>query len=147
MEMGRKGLRALLSMLRWDIGVSAKKLQVASLVALINLMMAAYPIMPHHGGKIMSELLACWGHANRILEDRLVHNDQEKELCEMCKAITVQVSGLALVLCGARAEEVLRVVEEDGGYEESLVHLVGLVRDAATNVKKTLDNAKIAESF
>ena len=109
MEVGRLGLRVLLPLLRWDFGLSGRKVQVAAVVALTNLMVAAYPIMPHHGGKIVCELMACWGHTKRNLQDARLEAD-EKELCVVVLALATHASALALVFCGDPARRALEEV-------------------------------------
>ena len=79
LEMGRLGLTALLPIVRYsggwslndDIGTEkrdscpTRKLLAPSVISLVYLLQAAYPIMPRHGGKIMSELLALLGNLQR----------------------------------------------------------------------------------
>ena len=69
MEMGRLGLRTLLPYFRWDSNTCVgRAIPHSSILCLISLMMGAYPIMHRHGGKIMSELLACIGRVQRDLD-------------------------------------------------------------------------------
>jgi hypothetical protein len=112
MEVGRFGLQILLPLIRWEFGLPGRKLQVAALVALINLMVAAYPIMPHHGGKIASDLMACWGHANRKLSgSKQRMGEEEQNLCEMVLALSTHASALALVFCGERARAIMTDIQ------------------------------------
>jgi len=132
LEMGRAGLRTLLPLLRWDCGLNGKKLQAASLVALINLFVGAYPIMPGHGGKITSELLACWGHAKR--EHGRLRN-AEIDLCNLVMVLTKHATVVALLICqGIRAEEVLHRVETED-YDEGMKRHVLSVRELVANWK------------
>uniref|UniRef100_A0A7S4SCL3 Uncharacterized protein n=1 Tax=Ditylum brightwellii TaxID=49249 RepID=A0A7S4SCL3_9STRA len=69
MELCRNGLSALLPLIRWDgTDVQHRTVQIAALTGLCSLMMGAHPVMRHHGGKVMSELLSCVGRADRDLE-------------------------------------------------------------------------------
>jgi hypothetical protein len=56
MELGRLGLSAILPLLANEF--TSASIKAAALIALINLMIGAYPIMPDHGSKIMCHLLA-----------------------------------------------------------------------------------------
>jgi hypothetical protein len=115
MEVGRFGLQVLLPLIRWEFGLPGRKLQVATLVAIINLMVAAYPIMPHHGGKIASYLMACWGHANRMLSEsnnKQRIGEEEQNLCKMVLALSTHASALALVFCGEHARAIMTEIQE-----------------------------------
>jgi len=133
-ELGRLGLTALLPIIRYSSGwkvetedlttsketfddnngeavkVNAtRKLLAPSLLALVYLMQAAYPIMPRHGGKIMSEIVG------------LLQNLEQQGLSNTTDEISVQdlvlnTAGIALVLCQDRAAEVLDLIcqNEDG---------------------------------
>lgn len=143
LEMGRIGLASLLPLLRWDYAIEGRRIQLAALVGLINLFMGTYPIMPRHGGKIMSELLACMGHIDTDNYDRdevlqqqhltdtgvlclipprqkLLQQEEEEErrLCRMVLDMTLHTAAVALVICGDRAVAILDHVEQDGKYEE-----------------------------
>ena len=120
MELGRRGLQVFLPLLRWDDddahGRSGKKVQVAALVALINLMYAAYPIMPHHGEKIICELVACWAHCHGIKEDTRGDDnddhDDELDLCGLLLHLADHATMVALVLCGESATRTLSEIQK-----------------------------------
>jgi hypothetical protein len=121
MEVGRLGLEALLPLLRWDWGLSGRKVQLAALVALVNLMSAAYPIMPNHGGAILCELLACWGHANRSLQEDNKLKQEERQLCLWTCKLSTHVAAVALAFCGDRGLQVLSRVKVEGDFEKDMV--------------------------
>jgi hypothetical protein len=121
LELGRQGLAALLPLLHWD---ATPQTQVAALVALIHLMMGAYPILPRHGGKIMCELLACLGHATR---------DGGQEISIIPMATTA--AAIALVLCGERASVILDQVETED-FEPMLIQHAKAIREEATRLRK-----------
>ena len=119
MEMGRLGLTALLPILRycsgWSIDCgnndnddgkresnSTRKLLAPSVLALVYLLQSAYPIMPRHGGKIMSELLALLGNLQR----QTLKTPVELTMVQLTK----NAAGIALAICGDRAEKVLELV-------------------------------------
>lgn len=107
MELGRRGLQLFLPLIQWDVGLSGRKVQVAALVALINLMYAAYPIMPHHGEKIICEVVACRAHAYRLKADDAGLDEEEKGLCLALLALADSAIMTALVLCGESARRTL----------------------------------------
>ncbi len=117
LELGRGGLDALLPLLRWD---GVPRIQIACLTALRYLFFGAYPIMPHHGGKIMCELLACLGHTSRCLQDG-TDSKEDKAIRESTLVVGKHVAAVATVICGERARAVLDRVESGGKYEDTLV--------------------------
>jgi hypothetical protein len=121
LELGRLGLATLLPLLQWD---ATPQTQVAALVALIHLMMGAYPILPRHGGKVMCELLACLGHATR---------DGGQEISIIPMATTA--AAMALVLCGERASVILDQVETED-FDPMLMQHAQAIRDEATRLRK-----------
>ena len=133
LEIGRAGLRTLLPHLQWDFGLQGKKLQAASLVALINLMVGAYPIMPGHGGNIMSALLACWGHANRALG--LLNESEERDVCQSVLVLSEHAASVAFILCrGGRAEQVLQSVQDGDFGNELKEHIVNVRQLASSHI-------------
>ncbi|CAB9523935.1 hypothetical protein SEMRO_1474_G275690.1 [Seminavis robusta] len=129
LEVGRLGLQALLPIVRFSAGYrvdndstmtnddklnETRKLLGPSVLALTHLMQAAYPIMPRHGGKIMSELLGLLGN----LQPQVTTTEQDGRLLELVK----DAAGMALVICGERAEQVLEHVTTKD-YQPGLVEL------------------------
>ncbi|CAB9510332.1 expressed unknown protein [Seminavis robusta] len=131
LEVGRLGLQALLPIVRFSAGYrvdqlddsmmtnddklnETRKLLGPSVLALTHLMQAAYPIMPRHGGKIMSELLGLLGN----LQPQVTTTEQDGRLLGLVK----DAAGMALVICGERAEQVLEHVTTKD-YQPGLVEL------------------------
>ena len=150
MEMGRLGLTALLPILRYSSGWSmdddnaddktesnlSRKLLAPSVLALVYLLQAAYPIMPRHGGKIMSELLALLGNLQR----QTLKTPAEFLLVQLTK----NAAGIALAICGDRAEKILELVgtsrdsifsnseaQGSGCFEPAIAEIVEDIRIAA----------------
>eukprot|EP00539_Tryblionella_compressa_P003274 CAMPEP_0178737840 /NCGR_PEP_ID=MMETSP0744-20121128/3191_1 /TAXON_ID=913974 /ORGANISM="Nitzschia punctata, Strain CCMP561" /LENGTH=299 /DNA_ID=CAMNT_0020390413 /DNA_START=111 /DNA_END=1010 /DNA_ORIENTATION=+ len=86
MELGRLGLSALLPLTDADIVMDQKTL-VTSMTAMINLLFGAYPIMPHHGGKILCHLLSAASLAVPTSSTR---------------KLSIYTSATALVICGPK---------------------------------------------
>jgi hypothetical protein len=89
MELGRLGLAALLPLISGETFVEESKVVMASLIALINLMMGAYPIMCHHGDKTITSLLVA--SCSESPED-----DDDDGLPLLAR----HTAAIALVLCG-----------------------------------------------
>ena len=131
MELGRLGLNALLSTLH----TFHPSIQGASLMALIHLLLGAYPIMTRHGGVIMSNLLACLGRANQA----------GMEECTSFEKVAVTTAAVALIVCGDRAAAVLDYLDENANhYEPTLVQHVGSIRKEALRLQEA--NNAIDES-
>jgi hypothetical protein len=151
MELGRLGLTALLPLLQtepaltslWSGGddndgddddqkrllTSRVRLEIPllALVALSQLLVAAHPIMPRHGGKIASALLACMGHH---------HLQQQQEASAVLTvAVAQHVAALALVVCGARARAVLeQVLDYKEEYDVEFLRLIEQVQQEAATL-------------
>jgi hypothetical protein len=184
MELGRLGLGALLPLLQTEPALSSfgnsdddnnnhddQKRQLTSrvrheipllaLVALSQLLVAAHPVMPRHGGKIASALLACMGHHHDLQQQQEVSaartSDKQKDAdtadttstdtetsCRhqpkltQTAAVAQHVAALALVVCGARARAVLeQVLDSKKEYDEEFVRLIDQVQEEADTLALT----------
>jgi hypothetical protein len=110
--------------------VADLKVQIASIVALINLMMGAYPIMPRHGGKIMCTLLsATMAEASGSASDDKDENEGKMVLSNLGK----HTAAVALVLCGPEhagkvLEDIIMVAPDAYEYDPRLVQVVHEIR-------------------
>lgn len=153
MEVGRLGLASLLPMttnvttrveITEEPGAEriARKAQMASLVALINLMFAAHPIMPCHGGKIISHLLLAAASTTPYSGDESDSENEQRENPEndptmhSIKSMAILVAGIAMIVCQSRfASQVLESIENDcEQYEQNLLSLVSEVRQVAAGL-------------
>jgi hypothetical protein len=154
LEVGRLGLSALLPLLVHDdafLGPEAGQntspynntrdaVRLAALVALNNLMIAAYPIVPRHSGKILSHLLRTCAELQQSSE---VGNDRDgvgeragKPLRvdegKRLQHVALHVASTALVLCGGKGNEFLQRLENDGNsYSKGFLNVVEDVRKCA----------------
>ena len=162
LELGRAGLRTLLPLVSWEFGLAGKKLQVASLVALTHLLWGAYPIVPGHGGQLMSELLACWGHAHRAscraatppaaTATTTRHGEERREEQLICQSVMAMAKHAAVVMCilssgdgvdggsYSRADEILQCVLK-GDYEVELKEHVQSVKELAAAKRPLMKRA------
>jgi hypothetical protein len=146
-EVGRMGLAALLPLTTmtttdtmgelWGDEIT-RKTQMTSMAALINLMFAAHLIMPCHGGKIMSNLLAAAATATPIT------NSNENDVCSdeksanipttvSIRSMAVLAAAIALNICGPKfAGELVQSIEKDHEqYQQNLLTVVSEVRELA----------------
>lgn len=123
MEIGRLGLSVLLPMVAGEFG--DVKTQAVATIALINLLIAAHPIMSHHGGKIICSVLASFS-------TRLDNNTDEVQLL---RDISLHTAALCLIVTGPSAEKVIESVEmEKEKYQTSFLQVLSQVRILATNL-------------
>jgi hypothetical protein len=141
LEVGRLGLQALLPIVRYSAGYrleglppdklnATRKLLGPSVIATAHLLVASYPIMPRHGGKIMSELIGLLGNLKR--QGDFV-TGQDGLLASLVK----DAARMALIICGGRADDILRQIESsEGDYEPWLGDLAREIREHADSWKK-----------
>jgi hypothetical protein len=135
MEMARLGLSALLSLLEWDYGLEGRRIQMAAMCALISLMMGAHPILPRHGGKIMTQLMTCIGRANQDGKSNQIQTREEHDACHACLKLALHTASVALILCDSRAEQVLTMIEtKQKTYPPYLVQSCAIIRQAASHL-------------
>ena len=137
-ELVRPGLAALLPLIGWDVPPplppSARRMQLAGLACLEELLAGAHPVAPRHGGKVMAELLGCACRARRDSEAEAAaargdDGDSDEAISAGAVAcLAVRAAGVALLLCGDRAGEVLTEIE-GGGEEEWQDDMVGICRE------------------
>jgi hypothetical protein len=166
MELGRLGLTALLPLLHTEVlpalwqgdddddddqarllaSLVRHEIPLLALVALSQLLVAAHPIMPRHGGKIASALLACMGHHHRQKQDASATDNHKEEddvttrsISDQCiVAVAQHVAAMALVVCGPRARAVLeQVVDSKEEYDEGFVRLIEQVQQQADTLNES----------
>ena len=120
MEFGRLGLSAFLPLIARDRDLIDSKTKIAALVALINLMMGAYPILKFHGGKIMVSLLvaAC---------EYASETEAERTNNEIVVLLAKHAAAVALVLCesnGHASQSLENLLLGEKSYEDRLIMTV-----------------------
>jgi hypothetical protein len=117
-ELGRMGLAAMLPLLRaGGRNEMEREVSILALIGLSNLMVAAYPIMPHHGGKIIAELLGALGKCESLLLEKVLRH----------------VAVLAVIVCGDRAAKLLNEISDSNKYESFLIDIAHDVQSRAAN--------------
>ena len=128
-ELVRPGLAVLLPTIGWDMPrmrVTSRQLQLTALACLEELMVGGHPIVPRHTGKILSELLGCICRAQKDVElmGRIDRDGDCKAQIEAASSVAClghYTARAAKILCGERAEAMLRQLIEDGGYNSQLI--------------------------
>lgn len=140
MEIGRLGLSTLLPLIRWDsTSIIGRRTQFVAIVCLNSLIISAYPIMEKHGGKIMSELVYCIGRTIRDskisskVQERGIQGSQSDHISRALITVAFYLASLTLIICGVRANDVLRQLEE-GHYTVELVETCKLIRKECSNI-------------
>jgi hypothetical protein len=119
-EIARVGLSAMLPLIGWSgMSLEVRSAQVAGLAGLISLMYGAYPIMPHHGQKIMTELFLLLDRAQKDTE--FVINSEDGVATNVTSNVAFHAAGVALTVCGKSAETILVHVE---ATKSSMAHLI-----------------------
>ncbi len=139
-ETGRVGLSTLLPLIRWDsTSMIGRRTQFVAIVCLNSLILSAYPIMEKHGGKIMSELVCCIGRTIRDmkisskLQERGIQGSQSDYISRALITVAFYLASVTLIICGVRANDVLRQLEE-GQYMVELVEICKLIRKESSNI-------------
>ena len=152
MEVGRLGLAALLPLItRLDTAeqlgglINGKKTQLASLVALVNLIFAAHPVMVGHGGKIMCSLLsaaASMTESNSTDECKNENSSIEEisPTIDSIRSMAILIAAFILEIPNCKfAGQLLDSIENDClQYEQSLLTVVSDVREVAASLHTIL---------
>jgi hypothetical protein len=120
-------------------------IQLLALLALSNLMVAAHPIMPHHGGKIMCALLsACCSCTCTVVHDCEGENVMTKTVTAIADSSPVvfewayHVAAMAIVSCGKRALDILDMMPQENDKEQN-VDDCRVVTFAAQEIRRRAD--------
>lgn len=152
MEVGRLGLAALLPLItRLDTAeqlgglINGKKTQLASLVALVNLIFAAHPVMVGHGGKIMCSLLsaAAFMTESNSTDECKNENSSIEEISptiDSIRSMAILIAAFTLEIPNCKfAGQLLDSIENDClQYEQSLLTVVSDVREVAASLHTIL---------
>ena len=116
-EIARVGLSTILPLVGWrGMSLESRSIQVAALSGLLSLLDGAYPIMTHHGAKIMVEIFILLDSADKDAmflqhsksadshSDKF-HNDEVST--DTTTKIAVHAAAVSLLICGKSAEDVL----------------------------------------
>lgn len=136
-ELVRPGSATLLPFIDWympNMQVECRRLQLSALACLEELMVGGHPVVPRHGGKIMSELLGCICRARKSIKHMQKSESGAgtgacNERITAARAVAclgIRVARVALMLCGERAKAVLQMIDSAGdkdGYDPELISL------------------------
>lgn len=130
-ELGRPGLRALLPFIRLhyesDLSSHGPEVPTLTLLALMNLLIAAHPMIHHHAGKILCELLACIAHFSKMMDEQYMPRVDDELM-----SVLNHVTAVAFVICGEAAQTVCRRLEA-GDYDGRVKNAVGKIIGIASS--------------
>jgi len=133
-EIARVGLATILPLISWSgISLEVRSAQVSALANLVSLMNGAYPIMPRHGKKIMTEVFLLLDRSDK---DALYLNNNKGSLddkvsTEAMSKVAVYTAAVALTICGKSAEDILDHIETTQSSKDQLIKRVKEIRAAA----------------
>jgi hypothetical protein len=127
-----------------------KDIQLLALLALSNLMIAAHPIMPHHGGKIMCALLSvCCSCSRACANGRVSHVVNTSANTDVSPAVfdwAYHVAAMAVVSCGTRAVDILDMVLQRNGDQNQWSDTVRLVAQEIKSCADETTSAMVAKT-
>ena len=131
-EIARVGLATILPLISWSgMSLEVRSAQVSALASLVSLMNGAYPIMPKHGKKIMTEVFLLLDRSDK---DALYLNNNnkgsldDKVSTEAISKVAVYTASIALAICGKNAEDILDHVEATQSSNDQLIKLCKEIR-------------------
>ena len=143
-EVARKGLSVLLPVIGWSgMNLDTRSAQTVALLSLVSLIVGAYPIMPRHGKKIMTELFLL---LDRCAKDTAFLNDQDasgrngsytsdmRSATETVAEIARFSAAACLAVCGDNAASILEHIESTQKRDE-LLDLCSDIRFVADSLK------------
>lgn len=140
MEVFRLGLSVMLPILRWEADTdAARSIQIMTLMSLVSLMISSHPLVPRHGGKIMSELLSSIGRITRQsqikkqVQNSLRRDDEDDPRATSTLFAFIHVSSIASIMCGERGNEILSMIE-NGKYEKVIKTVCSNIRICSTKL-------------
>lgn len=140
MEVFRLGLCVMLPILRWEADTdAARSIQIMTLMSLVSLMISSHPLVPRHGGKIMSELLSSIGRITRQsqikkqVQNSLKRDDEDDPRATSTLFAFIHVSSIASIMCGERGNEILSMIE-NGKYEEVIKTVCSNIRTCSAKL-------------
>ena len=118
-EVARVGLAPLLPSIGWSgTSLETRSVQIAATSGLISLMNGAYPVMPHHGKKIMTEVFLLLDRLDKDAEflrnnakDGNRGTEDDTVSTDVAAKVALHAAAVALAICGSGAEDVLQHVE------------------------------------
>ena len=136
-EIARIGLSAVLPLIGWSgMSLEIRSAQVAGLAALTSLMNGAYPIMPHHGQKIMTELFLLLDRAQKDTE--YVDSFEDGVATDVTSKVALHAAGIALTVCGTSAEAILEHVETTKSSMDLLIDRCHKIRATSKQLRNSV---------
>ena len=147
-ELARVGLSALLPLVGWSgMRLEVRSAQVSALVGLISLMNGAYPIMPHHGKKIMTEVFLLLDRADKdaaFLSNNKTagmingKNHDDEISTDATIKVALYAASVALTICGCSAETVLEHIESTQSSRKPLINRCFKIRATSGQLRGSI---------
>jgi len=142
-EIARVGLSAILPLIGWrGMSMESRSIQIAALAGLLSLLSGAYPIMTHHGTKIMTEVLILLDRSDKdaiFMRD----NDQADKSSDKLRndelstesvvSVALHAAAATLVICDKGADTVLSHVQKHGTLQYKRVSQIRNVGEKLQN--------------
>ena len=97
------------------MGLESRTIQIAALGSLLSLMDGSYPVMPHHGTRIMVEVFSLLHRSDKdaifINESKCRGSGDDEVSTTVASELAEFTAAVALVLCCESAEAVLSHIE------------------------------------
>ena len=117
-EIARVGLSAVLPLMAWRGGnLESHSVHIASMTCLLLLMNGAFPIMPKHGGKILTEVLLLLDRIDKdtayLIENNaeFPHDSDDYISAMVSVKVALFCGAVSLIVCGKSAEDVIQHVK------------------------------------
>lgn len=110
-EIARVGLSAVLPLIGWrGSSLESHAIHITSIACLLSLINGAYPIMPKHGGKILTEILLLLDRIDKQ-KDFHLESDDHKSAANVSVQVALFCGAVALIVCGKSAEAAVQHVK------------------------------------
>ena len=117
-EIARVGLSAVLPLMAWrGSSLESHSVQIASMACLVLLMNGAFPIMPKHGGKILTEVLLLLDRIDKdtayLIENNaeFPHDSNDYISAMISVKVALFCGAVSLIVCGKSAEDAIQHVK------------------------------------
>ena len=149
-EIARAGLAAILPLVGWSgTALEVRSAQVSALAGLISLMNGSYPIMPHHGKKIMTGVFLLLDRSDK--DATYLRNDKTTDFIkgggindyEVSTDATIKVAlhsaSVALALCGDSAEVILDHIKSSQSPKRGVIDRCLEIRASANLLTRNVN--------
>ncbi|KAL7529143.1 hypothetical protein ACHAXR_002813 [Thalassiosira sp. AJA248-18] len=142
-EIARVGLSAMLPVVGWSgMRLETRSAQISALAGLVSLMTGAYPIMTHHGKKIMTEVFLLLDRTDKDAvflsnnETTDGENHDDKVSTDAMSKVALFAAAVSVAICGKSAHTVLEHVESTRSSRKLLLSRCLEIRDTSEQLRR-----------